>query len=295
MIPITVPSRKFLCGAPLAAAALIALCAAGCVQRRMTVRSNPPGAFLYVDNYPIGTTPVSTDFTYYGKRQFRLVRDGYETLTVEQRVWPPWYEWFGIDFVSENLIPYTFRDERQLSFQMIPQQIPPSPQLAARAEELRIEPGAALRPASGAAPIATSASGCTAAATATATGRPAAADGPAGLRLAAAGRSARRASGHARAASRHGTTELPGVAAWRALRSGRHTSVTTDLATASARSPTARSARGALATRFERRTGASHYFSAAILDRSEASSRQSRTSNASLAQRLAATAYRAAW
>jgi hypothetical protein len=137
LIPITVPSRKLLCGAPLAAAALIALCAAGCVQRRMTVRSNPPGAFLYVDNYPIGTTPVSTDFTYYGKRQFRLVRDGYETLTVEQRIWPPWYEWFGIDFVSENLIPYTFRDERQLSFQMIPQQIPPSPQLAARAEELR--------------------------------------------------------------------------------------------------------------------------------------------------------------
>jgi hypothetical protein len=133
---IIAPSRRTLRGAALAAAALIALCA-GCVQRRMTVRSNPPGAFLYVDNYPIGVTPVSTDFIYYGKREFRLIRDGYETLTVQQRIWAPWYDWFGIDFFTENLIPYTFRDERQLNFQMIPQQIPPSPQLAARAEELR--------------------------------------------------------------------------------------------------------------------------------------------------------------
>lgn len=116
----------------------VALCATvGCVQRRMTVRSNPPGAYVYIDNYPIGVTPVSTDFTYYGKRQFRLVRDGYETLTVDQKVKAPWYEWFGLDFVSENLVPYTIRDEQQFNFQMVPQQVPPREQLAARAEELR--------------------------------------------------------------------------------------------------------------------------------------------------------------
>ncbi len=117
--------------------AALALCAAGCVQRRLTIRSNPPGAFVYVDNYPIGTTPVSTDFVYYGKRQIRLVRDGYETLTVEKKIKAPWYEWFGIDFVSENLVPYNIRDEQSLDFQLVPQQIPASPQLQARAEELR--------------------------------------------------------------------------------------------------------------------------------------------------------------
>ena len=55
----------------------------GCVQRRMTIRSNPPGALVYVDDYQVGTTPVSTDFVYYGTRKIRLIKDGYDTLTVQ--------------------------------------------------------------------------------------------------------------------------------------------------------------------------------------------------------------------
>jgi len=121
----------------LVAVAVVISGIAGCVQRRLTIRSNPPGAYVYVDNYPIGTTPVATDFVYYGKRQFRLVRDGFETLTVEQRVRAPWYEWFGIDFISENLVPYNIRDEQTLNFQLVPQHVPSIPQLTARSEELR--------------------------------------------------------------------------------------------------------------------------------------------------------------
>ena len=115
----------------------------------MTIRSNPPGAYVYIDNYPIGVTPVGTDFVYYGKRQFRLVRDGYETLTVDQKVRAPWYQWFGIDFISENLIPYNIRDEQTLNFQMVPQQIPPIPELTARAKNC----GPRRRPSAYAAPV----------------------------------------------------------------------------------------------------------------------------------------------
>ena len=78
----------------LVALALVALYAAGCVQRRMTIRTNPPGALVYIDNYEIGTTPVSTDFIYYGKRQIRIEKPGYETLTVEQPIPAPWFQWF---------------------------------------------------------------------------------------------------------------------------------------------------------------------------------------------------------
>ena len=56
------------------------------------VRSNPPGAMVYVDNQPIGTTPCATDFIYYGTREIRLVKAGYETLTVNQPLPAPWYE-----------------------------------------------------------------------------------------------------------------------------------------------------------------------------------------------------------
>ena len=37
----------------------------GCVRKRMTVRTNPSGAMVYIDKQPIGLTPVSTSFTYY--------------------------------------------------------------------------------------------------------------------------------------------------------------------------------------------------------------------------------------
>jgi hypothetical protein len=112
-------------------------CSLGCVQRRFTIRSNPPGALVYIDDYQIGTTPVSTDFTYYGTRKIRLVKDGFETLTVLQPVPTPWYEIPGIDFVSENLVPGEIRDERVLDYQLQPQVIVPTEQLMGRAEELR--------------------------------------------------------------------------------------------------------------------------------------------------------------
>ena len=70
-------------------------CTGGCVERQMTIRSDPPGALVYVDGYEIGITPVITPFTYYGQRKIRLVKDGYETLTVIQPVPPPWYEFPG--------------------------------------------------------------------------------------------------------------------------------------------------------------------------------------------------------
>jgi hypothetical protein len=109
----------------------------GCVQRRLTIRTNPPGALVYVDDYPIGTTPVSTDFIYYGTRKVRIVKSGYETLTVMQPIPTPWYQYPGLDFVSENLVPGEIRDERVVEYQLQPQIVVPSVQLYERGENLR--------------------------------------------------------------------------------------------------------------------------------------------------------------
>lgn len=95
----------------------------GCVRRRLMVRSNPPGALVYVDNQPIGTTPCATDFTYYGTREIRLVKAGYETLTVNQPLPTPWYQIPPLDFASENLIPQKIQDYRTASFNLVPQVI----------------------------------------------------------------------------------------------------------------------------------------------------------------------------
>lgn len=133
--------------------ASLSLLSTGCVQRRMTIRSNPPGALVYIDDYYIGTTPVSTDFIYYGKRKIRLVKDGYEILNVPKYdIPPPWYELFPIEFVSENIIPWEIRDERVLDFQLAPQVVVPQDQLLARAEQLRsqnLSTGVILPPGGG--------------------------------------------------------------------------------------------------------------------------------------------------
>ena len=113
----------------------------GCVQRRMTVRSNPPGALVYVDDYQIGTTPVSTDFVYYGTRKIRLIKDGYDTLTVQQPFPVPWYEIFPLDFVTENLWPWEIRDERVVDLAMVPAGTIPAETVVSRAELARRSAG----------------------------------------------------------------------------------------------------------------------------------------------------------
>ncbi len=152
-------SRRFRqLGAALALLSLVAD-VAGCVERRMTIRSNPPGAAVYVDDYQIGTTPVAVNYTYYGTRKVRLVKDGFETLTVYQPMPAPWYDWFGIDFFSENVWPGKIRDERSYNYQMSPMVMVSNDQLLNRAEQLRAGgraiPAAAMEPVISGPPITT--------------------------------------------------------------------------------------------------------------------------------------------
>jgi hypothetical protein len=126
------------------AAIVVLLCssllpASGCVRRRLNVRSNPEGALVYVDNQQIGTTPCSVDFTYYGTREIRLIKPGYETLTVNQPIPMPWYQVPPLDFVSENLTPAKIRDNRTVTYDLAPQIIVPTEQLLDRANQLRQE------------------------------------------------------------------------------------------------------------------------------------------------------------
>ncbi len=113
------------------------LFAPGCVERRLTIRTNPPGALCYVDDHEVGITPVSTSFIYYGNRKIRLVKDGFETLTVIEPVGPPWYEIPPIDFFSETLVIGKLRDSHSLLYQLRPQIVVPQDQLLGRAEQLR--------------------------------------------------------------------------------------------------------------------------------------------------------------
>jgi hypothetical protein len=125
-------------GIVLSVAGLVVLLS-GCVERRMIIESNPPGALVYRDGVPIGATPVEVPYTYYGAYNFTLVKDGYETQTFNERISAPWYAWPPFDFVVENIYPFQVEDIRRLGFTMQPrQQISPN-ELLQRAENLQRE------------------------------------------------------------------------------------------------------------------------------------------------------------
>jgi hypothetical protein len=126
-------------GVKIALLAALVLPAGGCVRRRLNVRSNPPGALVYVDNRQIGTTTCSVDFTYYGTREIRLIKPGYEALAVNQPIPTPWYQYPPLDFFSENLVATKIRDNRTVTYDLAPQVIVPTQELVDRANQLRQE------------------------------------------------------------------------------------------------------------------------------------------------------------
>jgi PEGA domain len=100
--------------------ALVATLAAGCVERRFVVTTDPPGAKVLSNNLDLGIAPVDDHFIWHGKYHFTMIKDGYETLQVDQDISPKWYEYPGIDFISENIWPFKILDVRRFHYAMQP-------------------------------------------------------------------------------------------------------------------------------------------------------------------------------
>jgi hypothetical protein len=121
----------------LLAALVAAGLSSGCVTRRVLITSDPPAAVVYKDGQYLGPTPIEIPFVYYGKYRFRLVADGYAPLDVEPRLYAPWYQYPGIDFIFENLLPFTFRDKQAFHFELVPLVRPLNADVQAAGEALR--------------------------------------------------------------------------------------------------------------------------------------------------------------
>jgi hypothetical protein len=111
----------------------------GCVERRYTIRSDPPGATVIVNGEEIGPAPASKSFVFYGDREITLMLDGYQTRTVIQPINAPWWDNLLTEFFTENLIPLSLRDEREFKYQLVPAESPLQGELRDRAESLRSE------------------------------------------------------------------------------------------------------------------------------------------------------------
>ncbi len=139
------PKRR----AAVALMVMLALALPGCVERRYTIRSEPPGALAVVNSEEIGRTPVSRSYIFYGKRDVTLMMDGYQTKKLVQPFDPPWYDNKLTEFFTENLWPFTIRDEREFTYKMDPVVEVPRDQLVGRADSLRIDAQSAPKPRRG--------------------------------------------------------------------------------------------------------------------------------------------------
>src|SRR5262245_50915045 len=97
------------------------LASTGCVERRMTIVSDPPGAVAFLNGRQIGATPADVPselFIYHGTYEVTLFRDGFEPLVAKQPVPPYWYEYPLVDFISEHVWPFHVKDHRIFTYQL---------------------------------------------------------------------------------------------------------------------------------------------------------------------------------
>jgi len=110
----------------------------GCVERRFVITTDPPGAVVLDEKgAPIGQSPADRQWVYNGTYQFTLIKDGFETQVVRERVAPHWYQYFPFDFVAENVIPWTIRDIRRFHYQMQPMAVIPPEHVLQQGQALR--------------------------------------------------------------------------------------------------------------------------------------------------------------
>ena len=96
----------------------------GCVQRTLSVTSEPSGALVYLNGQEVGRTPLKRDFTWYGTYDVQLRREGYQTLDTKSKVIAPAWLWFPFDLVAE-LWPGRIKDQHHLHYTLSP--IDPGP------------------------------------------------------------------------------------------------------------------------------------------------------------------------
>ena len=111
--------------------ALLALAAGGCVTRSLTIRSEPPGAEVYVNDRLLGESPMTFDFMWYGWHRVTLRKDGYARLDDRRHLGAPAHLWIPFDLVMEAM-PFTVRDDRTWDYTLLkaeplPMPMPPEP------------------------------------------------------------------------------------------------------------------------------------------------------------------------
>ena len=77
-----------------------AILTGGCVERRLTIKTDPSGSIVQLNDEEIGVSPVTVDFNWYGDYKVRIRKEGYETLDTHRKLKAPLHDRFPFDFFA---------------------------------------------------------------------------------------------------------------------------------------------------------------------------------------------------
>ena len=103
----------------LSACCAFALVLGGCVEQVMTIKTEPPGALVYLNDQEVGRTPLTRDFTWYGNYEVAVRMEGYEALKTHKWVKAPWWNYVPFDLIAA-IGPWRVRDHQTLNFALKP-------------------------------------------------------------------------------------------------------------------------------------------------------------------------------
>ena len=114
----------------------------GCVERTVTINTEPQGATVVLNDQDVGKSPVKVPFTWYGDYDIVVRKEGHQTVKTSHRLNTPWYELPGVDLFSECLVPFTIHDDRTVPTIMLDQAVRPTQEaLLKNADEMRQQAG----------------------------------------------------------------------------------------------------------------------------------------------------------
>lgn len=98
----------------------------GCVERSVTLVSDPPGSLVYLNDVQQGTTPCTVPFKWYGDYSVRLRKTQnigtplkpkyvYYYLHTHKNMPRPWFQWYGVDLFA-SILPIEFKDHQIWAF-----------------------------------------------------------------------------------------------------------------------------------------------------------------------------------
>ena len=111
--------------------------AAGCVERKLTINTDPAGAQVFLNDEEIGVSPVTASFNWYGDYNITIRKQGCETLQTHRKLQAPWFDLFPFDFLTQVLYPGRIVDSREWSFELAPQKEIGREELIKSAEQIK--------------------------------------------------------------------------------------------------------------------------------------------------------------